>query len=185
MESWPCDEQNALRANQLVLRHFGWYICEDGKGRAWFYSPGTKQWSQQFPLLAILGEEEVNRLLTKPAAKARPGPPPSMSPSEKKRRRTRPSRNPSKKKRRTRLPSPPPGPSTHRSHKVPPSPLGSSPRHQYSGARPPPLAIIPTENCSWHETCDWAGQLYPTVPNGVIKDDVTIKTDDKLQSALT
>ena len=83
MELWPIDQQKALRMNQRVLRHFGWYICEDGKGHAWFYSPGTKQWSQQFPLLAILGEEEVNRLLTKPAAKARPGPRPSMSPSEK------------------------------------------------------------------------------------------------------
>ena len=148
MELRPIDQQNAFRANLRVLRHFGWYICEDGKGHAWFYSPETKQWSQQFPLLAILSndlKQLFTTLLTQSVAKAPP----------------------SKNVVHTRLSTPPPriGPSSsHSSHEAPPPPLGPPPPinnqiHQYSGAcvtsSPPPLAI----SCQLWKICSYLRHL--------------------------
>ena len=133
----------------------------------------TNQWSREFPLFALSSsdlKQEVHRLVIQPAAKAPP----------------------SKKRVHTRLPpsQPPIGPlptkekrvaSSHSAHEAPLIQI-----HQYSGAcvtstsSPPPLAIVPTSSppplivpkmtmindCSWHQTCSWAGQPFPTMHNG-------------------
>ena len=144
----------------------------------------TNQWSREFPLFALSSsdlKQEVHRLVIQPAAKAPP----------------------SKKRVHTRLPTPPPriGPSSsHSSHEAPPPPPGPPPPinnqiHQYSGAcvtstsSPPPLAIVPmipmTNDCSWHRTCDWAGQPFPSMHNGFITYENVITTEHRLLSVLT
>ena len=64
---------------------------------------------------------------------------------------------------------------------------------------PPPLAIVPTSSppplivpmmtmindCSWHQTCSWAGAPFPTIHNGYITDRNVITTEQGLASALT
>ena len=69
--------------------------------------------------------------------------------------------------------------------------------HQYSGAcvtstsSPPPLAIVPmipmtlTNDCSWHRTCDWAGQPFPSMHNGFITNENVTTTEHRLLSVLT
>ena len=68
-----------------------------------------------------------------------------------------------------------------------------------STSSPPPLAIVPTSSppplivpkmtmindCSWHQTCSWAGQPFPTMHNGYITFDNVIKTEQRLDSSLT
>ena len=67
--------------------------------------------------------------------------------------------------------------------------------HQSSGAcvtsrtsSPPPYTIIPMipitndsiNDCSWHETCSWAGQPFPTIHNGYIPFENVITTEPEL-----
>ena len=58
-----------------------------------------------------------------------------------------------------------------------------------STSSPPPLAIVPmmtmTNDCSWHQTCSWAGQPFPTMHNGFITFENVITTEQRLLSALT